>query len=168
MARTISAEHVVTTGVALALLLGLTLPAQAGFKCPLTIEGTTPEKRAEIEKLLPPGNAIDDPDRLNASIDGLRRLGLSRSQIVNHLIGAECPMIARNGSLSDKEKTARVRRYASRITALVYNVENASEIVLDVPLKPAIVDQVNAKAQQSGLSVENWLSRVVSTAATQP
>jgi hypothetical protein len=95
--------------------------------CPYTIEGATPEKRDEIRTLLPQGNAMDDPARLNASIDGLRRLGLSQTSIVNHLIGAYCPTVAQEGALSDAEKTAKVRQFASRITALVHREEDISE-----------------------------------------
>jgi hypothetical protein len=59
-----------------------------------------------------------------------------------------------DNNLSDADKTARVRRFASRITVLVYNVEEASEIILNVPLKPSLVDEVNTKAEKDGLSVE--------------
>jgi hypothetical protein len=161
-------KYAATTGVVLVLLLTFTIPAQAAsstFVCPYTIEGATPEKRDEIRTLLPQGNAMDDPARLNASIDGLRRLGLSQTSIVNHLIGAYCPTVAQEGALSDAEKTAKVRQFASRITALVHREEDISEILLNVPLKPSVVDQVTAKAQESGLSVETWLSRTIEAAA---
>jgi hypothetical protein len=78
------------------------------------------------------------------------------------------PNCRQGNSLSDADKTARVRRFASRITALVYDVEEASEIILTVPLKPSMVDEVNAKAQKDGLSVEDWLSRTVEKAVQQP
>ncbi|TFW56704.1 hypothetical protein CT676_34015 [Bradyrhizobium sp. MOS001] len=108
---------------------------------------------------------MNDLARLNASIDGLRRLGLSQTLIVDHLIGAYCPTVAKDNSLSDAEKTAKVRRFASRITVLVHREEDISEILLYVPLKPSVVDAVNAKAQASGLSVERWLSRTIEAAA---
>jgi hypothetical protein len=132
-------DHLAKTGVALALLLGAALPAQAArmnFECPEPIDETTPAKRAEIQKLLPLGNAMDKPDRLNASIDALRNLGLPRTLIIDHLIGAYCPTVATGNSLSVAEKTAKVRRFASRVTVLVYDVEEASEIILNVPLRP--------------------------------
>ncbi|MEY9152615.1 hypothetical protein [Bradyrhizobium japonicum] len=161
-------EHLAKTGVALALMLGATLPAQGAkmsFECPESIDETTPAKRAEIQKLLPVGNAMDDPGRLNSSIDALRRLGLSRTLIIDHLIGAYCPTVARDNSLSDADRTAKVRRFASRLTVLVYDVEEAS---LNVPLKPSMVDEVTARARKAGLSVEDWLSRMVASALQQP
>jgi hypothetical protein len=78
-------DHLPKTGDALALLLGATIPAQASktsFECPEPIDEATPEKRAEIQKLLLLGNAMDNPGRLNASIDALRRLGLSKTLIM--------------------------------------------------------------------------------------
>lgn len=160
-------KYIVTSGFALALLLQLTMPAEAAlsnFVCPETIKGTTPDKRAEIRTLLPSGDAMENPTRLNASIDELRRLGLSQTLIVDHLIGAYCPTVAENTSLSDSEKTSKVRQFASRITVLVYREEDVSEILLNVPLKPSVVDEVNAKAEASGISVEKWLARAVETA----
>jgi len=160
-------KYIVTSGFALALLLQFTIPAEAAlstFVCPETIEGTTPDKRAEIRTLLPPGDAMENPARLNASIDELRRLGLSQTLIVDHLIGAYCPTVAENTSLSDSEKTAKVRQFARRITVLVYREEDVSDILLNIPLKPSIVDEVNAKAEASGISVEKWLARAIETA----
>jgi hypothetical protein len=75
-------------------------PARAGFVCPKTIEGTTPGKGAEIRTLLPSGNALDNPAQLRASIDELKRFGLSNTLIIDHLIGA----YAQDVSLSDAQK----------------------------------------------------------------
>jgi hypothetical protein len=35
---------------------------------------------------------------------------------------------------------------------------------LNVLLKPSVVDEVNAKAQASGLATESWLSRMIEAA----
>ena len=156
------------SNAAMAEMAGNTIPARVvrtGFECPKTIEGTTPNKRAKIRTLLPSGNAMDNPVQLNASIDGLKHLGLSRTSIIDHLIGAYCPTVAQNSSLSDAEKATEIRQFASRITTLVYSEENISDIALNILLKPSIVDEVNAKAQASGVSVETWLSRTIEAAA---
>lgn len=165
-------NFVVMAGGVLTLLLGFTIPAQAAqprFECPESIDvATTSQARAEVQKLLPPGNAINDPTRLNASIDALKAQGLSRTLIIDHLIGAYCPIVASESSLSDADKSAKVRRFASRITPLVYQVENVSEIILNVPLKPTVVDEINAKARKSRTSVEDWLAKAIETAVNQP
>lgn len=142
-------------------------PAKAAFECPYGIVATVPIKKEEIARLLPPGNAIDDPDRLNANVDALRQAGISQNQIVDHLIGAYCPTVAAERGLSDAQKTAKVRLYAARITALIYQTENEFAIIVDVPLKPGIVDIVDAKAKSSGLTTQEWLSQTIERAASQ-
>jgi hypothetical protein len=142
-------------------------PAHAAFQCPYDIAATAPIKKEEIEKLLPPGDAMDDPDRLNASIDAFRKAGISQIRIVDHLIGAYCPTVAAERDVSDVEKTGKVRRYASRIAALVYRTENEIAIILDVPLKPETVDTVDARAKSSGLTTQEWLSRAIEKAVAQ-
>ena len=139
------------------------VPARA-FTCPSTITGVTAEQREKIRELLPSGIALEEPARLNASIDGLKHLGLSKTEIVDHLVGAYCATVARDKPLSDAAKTAEVRRFASRITPIVYDQENVSEISLNVLLRPSIVDKVNAEAKASGLSAEKWLSKIVEAA----
>lgn len=143
------------------------IPAQSAFTCPSTVTGATAEQREKIRELLPTGNALDDPARLNASIDGLKRLGLSKTMIVDHLVGAYCATVARDKPLSNTAKTTEVRRFARRITPIVYDEENVSEISLNVLLRPSVVDKVNAEARASGLPVDKWLSRTVEAAVRQ-
>jgi predicted HicB family RNase H-like nuclease len=66
-----------------------------------------------------------------------------------------------------RKRATQVRQFASRITAIVYSEEDISDIVLNVLLKPSIVDQVNLKAQASGLSVEGWLSKTIESAVQE-
>jgi hypothetical protein len=51
-------------------------------------KGGTPTERAAIRKLIPSGSALKDPAQLNASVKGLKRLGLSKVWVTDHLIGA--------------------------------------------------------------------------------
>jgi hypothetical protein len=142
--------------------------SHAGFTCPNAVEGTTQAQQSEIDTLLPSGDAMDDPGRLNASIDGLKRLGLSRTLIIDHLIGSYCPIIDRDSSLTNSEKAVRIRQFASRISPVVYSEENISDVLLTVFLKPSVVDEVNAKAQASGMSPESWLSKAIDAAVERP
>jgi hypothetical protein len=144
---------------------GKTVSAQSGFSCPPIRKGGTPHQRAAIRKLIPSGNALEDPAQLNASVEGLKRLGLSKTLVTDHLIGAYCTNIARNGLLSDAEKTEDVREFATQVTHLVYDEHAVSDISLNVLLKPSVVDAVNVKAQASGLSAAQWMSRTIEAAA---
>ena len=129
---------------------GKTVSAQSGFTCPPIRKGGTAHQRAAIRALLPSGEAMEDPAQLNASVAGLKRLGLSKTLITDHLIGAYCESIAHNGYLSDDEKTDDVRQFAGQVTHLVFNEADVSDISLNVLLKPSVVDAVNVKAQASG------------------
>ncbi len=107
------------------------------------------------------GNPLDNVDRLNAMIDSLRQDGLSKSEIINHLIGAFCPIVAQNASLSNAERTAEVRRFATKITTLVSSYENEVKIIIDVPLKPDVVDAITAMANKEGISAGDWIAKNV-------
>ena len=122
------------------------------------------DELVKIRAVLPIENALDKPAQLNASIAELKRLGLSRTLIADHLIGAYCPTVARSSTLSDAEKAEDVRLYAKRITALVYGQDHISDIILNVPLQPSVADLVTHAAQESGVSEEKWLSTTIESA----
>jgi len=135
--------------------------ADTAFECPRTFTPSTPAKLQEVQQLLPEDNPLDDIDRLNATIDALQRDGLSRSDIINHLIGVYCPVVARNSSLSVAERTDLVRQFAAKITTLVSGYENEVKVIIDVPLKRGLVDTITAKAKGQGVSVGDWIARSV-------
>ena len=142
----------------------VTASPRSAFVCPETNGPLKPDELARIRTVLPTGNALEHPAQLGASIAELKRLGLSRAMIVDHLVGVYCPSIAQRYSLSDAEKAEDVRLYASRVTAHVYGQDRVDDIVLTVPLKPYAADRVNAAARASGVSVEKWLSTAVESA----
>jgi uncharacterized protein (DUF1330 family) len=59
-------------------------------------------------------------DRLNVTIGTLRQEGMSKRQIVDHLVGVYCPMVAQQSSLTEVEKNAQVQRFTGQVTQLVY------------------------------------------------
>jgi hypothetical protein len=144
---------------------GKTISAQHGFTCPPVRDGATAHQRAAIRRLIPSGEALENPAQINASISGLTRLGLSKTLITDHLIGAYCANVARNGDLSDAEKTEDVRQFAGQVTNLVFHEDEVSDISINVLLNPSVVDAVNVKAQAAGLSTEQWMSRTIQSAA---
>ena len=95
----------------------------------------------------------------------MKRLGLSKVWVTDPLIGAYCTNVAHNGARSDTGKTEDVREFAGQVTHLVYNEDGVSDISLNVLLKPSVADAVNVKAQASGLSTEQWMSRTIEAAA---
>jgi len=105
-----------------------------------------------------------DPDRLNATVDTLRRDGMPKSMIIDHLLGAYCPMVAQESSLTEAEKSARLQRFTSQITRLVYRLESGLDIIINVPLTPDVVAVLNATASKQGLSGAAWIAMTVENA----
>ena len=103
-------------------------------------------------------------ERLNSTIDTLRRDGMAKSRIVSHLVGAYCPMVAQESSLTETEKAANVRRFAGQITQLVYSLESGLDVIINVPLTPDVVDAINATARKQGLSTPAWIAMTVENA----
>jgi hypothetical protein len=89
-----------------------------------------------------------DPDRLNATVDTLRRDGMPKSLIIDRLVGAYCPMVAQESSLTEAEKTARLQHFTGQITQLVYGLESGLDIIIHVPLTPDVVTVLNATASK--------------------
>ena len=151
------------------ILFGLMLspvPSAAVEKlnCPFIFTSVTPSKLERIKALLPDGNAMGSVGRLNSTIDTLRREGMAKSQIVSHLVGAYCPMVAQESSLIEAEKAAKVRRFAGQITQLVYSLESGLDVIINVPLAPDVVDALNATARKQGLSGPAWIAMTVENA----
>lgn len=132
--------------------------AGQGFECPQRSATDTPR---DIKSLIPAGDALDDPSRLNAAVDTLRRQRVGNALIIDNLIGAYCPAIAADAALTDMQKARRVQQFAVRVTRAVYSVESADDVILDVPFKSAVADTINAKAQAAGVSPGTWVAQTV-------
>lgn len=152
-----------------ALLVFTLVPAVAAenFECPKPFTPTTPAKLEQVKGLLPTTNAMTDVGLLNAAIGTLRRDGMSKSQIIDHLIGAYCPTIARDAALTDPEKAALVRRFSGQVTQQVYSLESGLDIIINVPLAPDIVDAVNNRGKEQGLSGPSWIAMTIDKALQQ-
>jgi hypothetical protein len=148
------------------VFFGLAMPgaAAAKFECPSPLKPSAPATLEEITSQLPDRTAMADIGRLTKTIDVLRREGLPRSGIIDHIIGAYCPMVAQEGSLTDAEKTANVRRFSGQITHLVYSLESGLDIIINVPFTPDVVDAINTKARKQGLSGPAWIAMTVENA----
>jgi hypothetical protein len=138
-----------------------------GFECSWRPVKDEPPQVRDISTLLPVGDDLDQPVKLNAAVDTLRKQGLSEASIINNLIAAYCPTVAANQVLDDRQKTAKLRRFASRMTRVIYSLESADEIILDVPFSPGALDAINAKAQAAGITPEAWVAQIVEVQLTR-
>ena len=53
-------------------------------------------------------------------------------------------------------------RFASRIVRVVYALDSADAVILDVPFRPAVIDAINAKAAAERISPEAWVANAIS------
>lgn len=135
--------------------------AATGFECPARPLDAAGAQR--VQAALPSGDGLDRVEALNTAVTTLRGQGVNPVLIIDGLIAAYCPTVAAQ-KLTDAEKTARVSRFAARITRIVYALDSADAVILDVPLSPATLDAVNARASAAGLTPEAWVRGVVAKA----
>jgi hypothetical protein len=145
------------------------VPAGAAdkFECPSPFKPNSPAKLEQIKGRHPNANVMVNINQLSDTIATLRREGMSRRLIVDHLIGAYCPMVVQEASLTDAEKTARVARFSGQVTRLVYSLESGLDVIINVPLTPDIVDAVNEIAKKQGLSGPAWIAMTIDDALQQ-
>jgi hypothetical protein len=109
-------------------------------------------------------------NRLGELVTDLHKTGMKPAFIVDHLIGAYCPLVAADDTLSDKQKAVRVRQFARRVTELAYVPADPDEVevLVTVPLAPTLLGQVDLAASRSGLSRNAWLERAIKQQLTVP
>jgi hypothetical protein len=135
--------------------------AEAAFVCPVKSVGTNPAQDQAIAAAIPAGNALDDVTKLNAAVTALQAKGVSNAVLVDSLISSYCPTVAGNSALTDDQKRAQVRRFAGRIVRLVYSLESADAVILDVPFAPNVIAAINARAAAEKISPEAWVAKAI-------
>lgn len=101
-------------------------PAKAdAFECPLASDLGTASAAADVDKLLPDGALLEQPEELESAVARLRQHGLSSDNIIDRLIAHYCPAVAVEAGLSDEEKTAKVRNFAQEVTALTLSADSS-------------------------------------------
>jgi hypothetical protein len=154
-------------GLALSTLTVLPAVGAEQFQCPLPSNPNNPAKLEQIRGLLPDVNTMTNIEQLNATIATLRRDGMSKGLIIDHLVGAYCLMVAQDAPLTEAEKAALVRRFTGQVTRLVYSLESGLDIIINVPLTPDVVDAVNSVAKKQGLSGPAWIAMTIDNALQQ-
>jgi hypothetical protein len=153
--------------LAFSMLTIVPVVAADKFECPSPFKPNTPAGLEQIKGRHPNANVMVNINQLSDTIATLRREGMSRRLIVDHLIGAYCPMVVQEASLTDAEKTARVARFSGQVTRLVYSLESGLDVIINVPLTPDIVDAVNEIAKKQGLSGPAWIAMTIDDALQQ-
>jgi len=64
----------------------------------------------------------DDDNRIRVIVDDLRARypGAQNAEIVNYLMAAYCPVVAQLSGLGQQEKQARMNRFVSQLSRIIY------------------------------------------------
>lgn len=140
----------------------------AAFVCPVKSVGANAAQDRAIAAAIPAGDGLADAAKLDAAIGALRAKGIGNAIMIDALISAYCPGVARDAALSDEGKRAQVRRFAARVTRRVYALETAEAVILDVPFRPEVADMINARAAAERISPEAWVANAIDRALKGP
>ena len=142
----------------------------AAFTCPDAVTSGAPRNASPLSDLYAGANDVTAGNRLSELMADLRKSGMKPALIVDHLVGAYCPLVANDGSLSDRQKADRVRRFARQVTGLAYGQSGQDEldVLVDVPLMPTLLSQVEQAAAGAGISRDAWIERAIKQQLTVP
>ncbi len=151
--------------------IGLTAgAAQAAdkFECPAAGGQDAPKLSADLVKNLPTGGALDKLEALQNAVNLLQTTGVRASSTVNYLMASYCPWLAGNSQLSAADKTKQMRRFANRVTGLVYSSQNAEEIIFSVPLNPMEAANLEARAREANMTPSDWIAKSLRSTLKTP
>ena len=112
-----------------AVLVSLSLPPTAAvlaLECPAPqplrhagVLRETAAQTAQLANLLATG---DDDNRIRVIVDDLRARypGIENAEIVNYLMAAYCPVVAQLSGLGQPEKQARMDRFVTQLSRIIY------------------------------------------------
>ena len=159
--RVMTMRNAVCAAVVSLMIVCGAADASAAFVCPVKSPGANAAQGKAIAKAIPAGDALDDVTKLNAAVTSLRAKGVSNAILIDSLISSYCPAVARDTALSDDQKRARVGRFAARIVRVVYSLDSADAVILDVPFRPKVIEAINAKAAAERISPEAWVATAI-------
>ena len=142
----------------------------AAFTCPDSTASDPPETVPALSDWYSGATDLTASHRLGELMTELRKSGMKPALIVDHLVGAYCPLVAADDTLSEKQKADRVRRFAQQVTGLAYRPSDADEVdvLVTVPVTPTLLGQVDQAAGRAGMSREAWLEQAIKQQLARP
>jgi hypothetical protein len=120
------AGHALVGTMVLAALLSVATPSAAVLECPVPqplsrpgILKETPAQIAQVETLLSAGDA---DNHIRGAVNDLRQRypGVENAEIMNYLMTAYCRVVAQLSGLDSQEQRARMARFASQLSQIIY------------------------------------------------
>lgn len=142
----------------------------AGFVCAYKEAPNAPRDLPPVKGLEEDMTQVEAHGQLAALVGDLVAARIPPAFIVDHLVWSYCPLVANDAKLNDVQKTERLRRFASQVAALVYTPPDARElaILVDLPLAPSVLSQVDQAASTAGISRDEWMRRAIAAALGTP
>jgi hypothetical protein len=148
----------------------ITPSAAAPLTCPYVTGSTTANGPSALKALFSGATDSTASTRLNELITVALQSGIKPLEIVNELVSGYCPLVAADPSLSDKQKVDRVRRFARQVTGLAYTPSDSDEVevLVDIPVAPSVLNQVDQAAFRAGMSRDAWIERAIGQQLANP
>ncbi|QRE73988.1 hypothetical protein [Methylobacterium aquaticum] len=136
-------------------------PAAAdGLACPGNGKGA-PDGPL-FEAIAKPGAAAGSNPDLRVAVQRLRGEGLSNGAIIDHAVASYCPVVDRDASLTLPQKQSALRSFAAQVTTLVYEpAQDATRILVTVPVSTALSDQIDAAAAKAKQTRDAWIVKTL-------
>jgi hypothetical protein len=161
--------------VALLSLFGIggavmTPAGAAAFTCPEPTATGAPVTALSPSDLYSGADDVTAGNRLGELMTDLRMSGMKPALIADRLIGAYCPLVAADGTLSEQQKADPVRRFARLVTGLAYVPTNPDEVdvLVQTALTPGLLRQIDEAAGRAGVSRDEWIERAIERQLANP
>ena len=142
----------------------------AGLDCPETGAGAVPDLLAgsqQIERMTT-GNEVDLANEIKGLINRVQteKPGISSDEIVNVLIAAYCPVVARMQA-SPADKWRLMRRFDAAVLRelTAATMPAGSLIIADVPLPPSVFRSLTNQADAAGQTPAQFMATILTGAA---
>lgn len=142
----------------------------AGFVCAYKEAPNAPKDMVPVTGLTEDMTQVEARKRLAELVGDMAIAKIPPALIVDHLVWAYCPLVENDKSLSDAQKTMRLRRFASQVASMVYAPASDTEldILVDLTIAPDLLAKVDAAAKASGISRDQWIDRAIGQALVAP
>jgi mono/diheme cytochrome c family protein len=113
----------------------------------------------------------DLANRTDVLMQTMRRThpGISDALLADALIGAYCPAVANDPSLTDDQRRARLQSFTAAVAArMATAMQSTDPVVVSTTLPPNALAQAQAAARAAGMTLDAWLARVATQQAAQP
>jgi len=120
------AGHALASALVFAAVLSAGAPFAVALECPVPqplshpgILKETPDRIAQVENLL---SSSDDENHVQVVVNDLRQRypGVENAEIINYLMTAYCRVVAGLSGLDSQEQKARMDRFASQLSQIIY------------------------------------------------